>query len=117
MQRTRKVCVCSSKKWEPAKYWEQKGVDVRLAIDMLSKAQRQEYDVAVLVSGDSDFVDLVKLVKESGKHVVNAHSPRTPGRKYHPSVTLEQACDACIIMDAQFLAGCELTGKSSASSS
>lgn len=108
MPRTRKVCVSSTKKWERAKYWEQKGVDVKLAIDMLSKAQRQEYDVALLVSGDSDFVDLVKLVKEIGKHVVNAHCPANPSRMYHPSVKLEQACDGCIVMDASFLAGCEM---------
>ncbi len=111
MPRTRKVCICSTNKWERAKYWEQKGVDVKLAIDMLSKAQRQEYDVAVLVSGDSDFVDLVKLVKEIGKHVVNVHSPRNAECTYFPSGRLEQTCDDCIIMDTQFLMGCELPRK------
>ncbi len=108
MQRTRKVCICSTGKWERGKYYEQKGVDVKLAIDMLSKAQRREYDVALLVSGDSDFVDLVKLVKEIGKHVVNAHCPSNHSRSFHPSEKLEQACDDCIIMDTGFLAGCEL---------
>ncbi len=41
----------------------EKGVDIRLATDMLLHAVAGIYDVAVLVSGDTDFVDAVQAVK------------------------------------------------------
>lgn len=91
-----------------ATYWEQKGVDVKLSIDMISKAQRNEYDTAILISGDGDFVELVKLVKAMGKHVVNATCPPNRKRRYQFSGLLRQACDGCVVMDAAFLADCLL---------
>jgi len=108
-ERTRWVRPCSQHTKIRAKYWEQKGVDVRLAIDMAAKAHRREYDAAVLISGDSDFVDLVKLVKEMGLHVFNATSPPNPSRQYHPSYKLRRACDDHIIIDAAFLTDCGLS--------
>lgn len=48
----------------------QKGVDALIAIDMLTKAYMDHYDVAILVSGDGDLLPLVKTVKDiTGKHV------------------------------------------------
>jgi uncharacterized LabA/DUF88 family protein len=47
----------------------EKGVDVRIAVDMLSMAYRNIYDAAVLVSCDGDFADAVKAVQDLGKHV------------------------------------------------
>jgi uncharacterized LabA/DUF88 family protein len=47
----------------------EKGVDVALATDMLSLAFRNAYDVAVLVSGDNDFLQAVDEVKRAGKRV------------------------------------------------
>lgn len=91
-----------------ARYWEQKGVDVKLAIDMISKAQRNEYDTAILISGDGDFVEMVKFVKAMGKHVVNAACPPNRKRRYQPSGLLLQACDGHVSLDAAFLADCLL---------
>lgn len=48
---------------------KQKGVDVRLSIDMLSKAYQEHYDFALFVAGDSDFLDLVEAVKDSNRRV------------------------------------------------
>lgn len=48
----------------------QKGVDVQLAVDLVSNAYLNNYDIAVLFSGDIDLFESVKLVKTLGKQVV-----------------------------------------------
>ena len=47
----------------------EKTVDVNLAVDMLQL--RDIYDLAVIVSGDQDYVPAVQAVKNAGKTVVN----------------------------------------------
>ncbi len=51
------------------KFGKEKAVDVKLATDLIML--RDIYDVAVIVSGDQDYVPAVQVVKDSGKHVVN----------------------------------------------
>jgi uncharacterized LabA/DUF88 family protein len=46
-----------------------KGVDITLTTLMLGHAFRDNYDVAVLVTGDADFAPLVKEVRREGKAV------------------------------------------------
>lgn len=45
---------------------KQKGVDVLIAIDMLRFALKNNYDTAILISGDGDFADIVNIVKDEG---------------------------------------------------
>lgn len=47
----------------------EKKVDINIAIDIISLAYENAYDTAVLVSGDGDFVPVVKKVKELHKSV------------------------------------------------
>ncbi|MHA2036626.1 MAG: LabA-like NYN domain-containing protein [Promethearchaeota archaeon] len=47
----------------------EKKVDIKIAIDIISLAYENAYDTAVLVSGDGDFVPVVKKVKEMDKDV------------------------------------------------
>lgn len=49
----------------------EKGVDIQIAVDMLKLAYNDAYDVAVLVSGDGDFADVVKVIQDQGKQVEN----------------------------------------------
>ena len=53
--------------------FRQKGVDSLIAIDMLTKAYQGQYDVGVLVTGDSDFIEIVKSVKNSGVNIMGAY--------------------------------------------
>ena len=45
----------------------EKGVDVGIAVDMMSKMT--EFDVAILVSGDADFIPIVRYLKDHLKYV------------------------------------------------
>jgi len=47
-----------------------KGVDISLAVDMLTYAHKKNYDTAVLIAGDGDYVPLVKAVMGEGRRVV-----------------------------------------------
>ena len=47
-----------------------KGVDISLAKDLLSHAFLDNYDYAILYSGDGDYVPLVEEVKRIGKNVM-----------------------------------------------
>lgn len=46
-----------------------KGDDISIAVDMLSDAYENVYDVGILISSDGDFVPLVKKVLSLGKEV------------------------------------------------
>jgi uncharacterized LabA/DUF88 family protein len=50
----------------------EKEVDVRIAVDMLSLARKNIYDVGVLVSDDGDFKPVFRELKELGKTPVFA---------------------------------------------
>ncbi len=55
---------------------KEKGIDVWIAIDMVRKSiVEKECDVCVLISGDTDFVPAVRLIKKVGKHVISAFVP------------------------------------------
>lgn len=45
----------------------EKGVDVRIAVDMLRLAYQNSYDTAILVSGDGDFASVVEAAKDLGE--------------------------------------------------
>jgi uncharacterized LabA/DUF88 family protein len=47
----------------------EKAVDVKLACDMIML--REIYDIAIIVSGDQDYVPAVGVLKDCGKRVVN----------------------------------------------
>ncbi|MEX1254128.1 MAG: NYN domain-containing protein [Dehalococcoidia bacterium] len=68
--------------------FEEKGVDVTLAIDMLTGAFEDRYDSAVLVSSDGDFAPLVREVQRYGKRVEYVYF-----RGGRLSRALQQACN------------------------
>jgi len=55
-------------------FWlAEKGVDVKYALDVLDYAHTDRFDVAVLVTGDGDFVPLVRKITSLGKQALIAH--------------------------------------------
>jgi uncharacterized LabA/DUF88 family protein len=56
----------------PLRSSPEKGVDAALVTDLLSLAWQRAYDVAVLVSGDADYVPAVEYVQSQGLKVINA---------------------------------------------
>lgn|SRR3989344_1883474 len=48
----------------------QKGVDVQLAVDLVSFAHQNIYDIAVIFSGDIDLLESLKTVKNLGKQII-----------------------------------------------
>ncbi len=79
----------------------EKGVDIQLATDMLSHSCKNNYDVAVLVAGDSDYVCALQAVKDSGKNVEVALFG-----KERTSKLLRDVADKVITIDGRFLRGC-----------
>ena len=51
----------------------EKGIDVMLVTDLLNFAWSDRYDVAILVSGDSDFAYALQAVKNLGKYIEVAY--------------------------------------------
>lgn len=54
---------------------EEKGIDTRIATDLVSLAWEGAYDVAVLVSSDQDFVPAAEYLQSKGIKVIHASFP------------------------------------------
>ncbi len=61
---------------------QEKGVDVRIATDMITLAWADDYDVAVLVSSDADFVPVAEFLETRGIKVIHGSFP---GQGHHLS--------------------------------
>ena len=79
----------------------EKGVDIQLATDMITHSFKGNYDVAVLVAGDNDYVGALQSVKDNGKHVEVALFG-----KEQTSRQLRTVADRVITINARFLKGC-----------
>ena len=70
---------------------QEKGVDVSLAMDLIRATYDQRYDVAIIVSQDSDFGPAVRLAKDIAKEqgralVFESAFPVGPGTRYRRAV-------------------------------
>jgi len=74
---------------------EEKGTDVALAVDALQTGLDEKIDVAVLVSGDGDFVPLVRSLNKQGIRVLAAYFDFTDksGRKSFINERLLNCCN------------------------
>jgi len=53
----------------------QKGIDVRIAVDLVYHSFSDNFDIAVICSGDIDLIEAVKLIKNLGKRVILVSHP------------------------------------------
>lgn len=90
------VILCTLRKRKGPKgevKYSMKGDDINLAIDMVSFAYENNYDTAVIVSGDGDFVPAIKKCQKLGKKVENAYF------KISRSDFLRKVCNFSIKLD------------------
>ena len=76
--------------------WIQKGLDVKIALDIFSKAVNDHYDTAAIISGDSDFAELITEIKERYGKLVELY---TFDKNIHDA--LRFAPDRHIVIDSQ----------------
>ncbi len=60
------------------KDYKEKGVDVKLAIDILDMAYQNKYDTAIIISSDTDLIPGIVRAKELGKkieYIAFSHRP------------------------------------------
>ena len=79
----------------------EKGVDIQLATDMITHSFKNNYDVAILVAGDTDYVGALQAVKDNGKNVEVALFGRE-----RTSMQLRNVSDRVIAIDGRLLRGC-----------
>lgn len=78
-------------------YYVLKEDDIHMAGDLIKGAFKNIYDVALLVSGDGDFVPAVKIVQEEGKKVENIYFKKSA------STNLRQNCDKSFMLRKEIL--------------
>ncbi|MFH1662328.1 MAG: NYN domain-containing protein [Chloroflexota bacterium] len=79
----------------------EKGVDIQLATDMITHSFKNNYDVAVLIAGDNDFVGALQAVKDNGKNVEVALFG-----KERTSMQLRNVADKVVTIDGRLLKSC-----------
>ncbi len=70
----------------------EKGVDVKLVVDLMKNAFENKLDKAILVSNDADFVPAIEEIQALGKKVTNVSFPKT--KSFH----LNKTCDETIVI-------------------
>lgn len=61
----------------------EKETDINMAVHMVAKAFQNAYDIAVLISGDTDYVPVVEMLHSIGKTVVIAPFPHQDISRYN----------------------------------
>lgn len=70
--------------------YHEKGVDVRIAVDMLTGAYEGSYDTAILLSSDTDLIPVIQKVRALGKAVEYIGFAHRPSFGLQKHVTLSR---------------------------
>jgi uncharacterized LabA/DUF88 family protein len=82
---------------------EEKGSDVNLATHLLHDAHMGRFDVAVVVSNDSDLLEPIKIVRNELQRKVGILNPHpTPSRALLPHIDFIKQIRAGVLRASQF---------------
>ncbi|GAA4116327.1 hypothetical protein GCM10022415_13300 [Knoellia locipacati] len=85
---------------------EQKGVDVRLGLDLALQGRARVADVVYLVSGDDDLTEAVEEAQGAGVQVRLLSVPGVTGTSHAVSKHLRRAADDELLVDAETIDLC-----------
>ncbi|MDN5765756.1 MAG: NYN domain-containing protein [Humibacillus sp.] len=78
---------------------EQKGVDLRIGLDLATHGRNRLADVMYLVSGDDDLTEAVEEAQGHGVQVVLLAAPNAQGRAHAVSRHLQREADGIVVID------------------
>ena len=79
----------------------EKGIDIMLTTDLLTHSFKRNYDVAILVAGDTDYVGAIQAVKNNGQNMEVALFG-----KESSSRPLRDVADRVLTIDGRLLRNC-----------
>ncbi|MGL5865139.1 MAG: NYN domain-containing protein [Dermatophilaceae bacterium] len=82
---------------------DQKGVDVRLGLDLATHGRNGVADVMYLVSGDDDLTEAVEEAQGHGVQVIVMAVPDERGRPHAIARHLQREADGVILVDAEVI--------------
>lgn len=80
---------------------EQKGVDLRIGLDLATHGRNRVVDVIYLVSGDDDLTEAVEEAQGHGVQVILLAVPGQDGRAHGVARHLQRAADGLILLDGE----------------
>ncbi|QDP96306.1 NYN domain-containing protein [Microlunatus elymi] len=82
---------------------EQKGVDLRLGLDLITHARNGAVEVMFLISGDDDLSEAVEEAQLHGVQVIIVGVPDSNGLPHGVSRHLRRAADDLVLLDAELI--------------
>lgn len=83
----------------------EKGIDIMLTTDLLTHSFKKNFDTAILVAGDTDYVGAIQAVKNNGQNVEVALFVQENGSK-----PLRDVADRVLNIDGKLLRNCWKNG-------
>jgi len=100
--RTRLVACPHCRKQFEERFRVEKGSDIQIAADVLFGAFFDQYDTAIMLTNDTDFIHVVKQVQQLRKKAQNAEFENRSQES-----RLARECDPpCIVLNTDFLKNC-----------
>ncbi|MDP2690821.1 MAG: reverse transcriptase-like protein [Candidatus Gracilibacteria bacterium] len=80
---------------------QEKGVDIQMALDLVVGAVQKSFDAALLISGDGDLADSVKIAQDFGVRVILGYVAGTKSDRYRVSYRLKSVAQSQAALNKQ----------------